>query len=93
MDAGELVGCAIFNEFGNLASCHNFSAGGLVAVPANTLHSAENPNCTPVRAMQALSGGVNIQGSAYPIIAAKPTFVFCSTELGASPCTRSQMCL
>ena len=38
--------------------CRNFSAGEIVAVPANTLHSAENPDCTPVRAMQALTGAV-----------------------------------
>ncbi len=57
--AGELVGCIIMDASDG-AGCQTFSAGGVVAVPANTLHSAENPGCTPVTAMQALSGGVSI---------------------------------
>ena len=58
MAAGELMGCAIFNAE-NKTGCNKFTAGGVVAVPANTLHSAGNPGCTPVRAMQALSGRVS----------------------------------
>ena len=96
MVAGELVGCIVFNEFGNMASCLNFSAGGLVAVPANTLHSAENPGCTPVRAMQALSGGVSTQCSMYFIIAETSLqsrrLDLCIADLDASPCSKSQLC-
>ena len=56
-DAGELVGCIIMDA-NDASGCQNFSTGGVVAVPANTLHSAENPSCIPARLMQALSGGV-----------------------------------
>ena len=56
--AGEFVGCIISHK-NDRPGCQNFSAGGVVAVPANTLHSAENPGCTPTRAMQALSGAVS----------------------------------
>lgn len=59
MCAGDLVGCAVLGPFDG-AGCRNFSAGQIVAVPAATLHSAENPNCTPVRAMQAFSGSVSV---------------------------------
>jgi len=52
------VGCAILDK-NDGPGCQNFSAGSVVAVPANTLHSAENPGCTPTRAMQALSGAVS----------------------------------
>ena len=55
--AGELVGCIVIDASDG-AGCQNFSAGGVVAVPANTLHSAENPGCSPATLMQALSGGV-----------------------------------
>ena len=57
--AGEFVGCIIVDQ-NDGPGCQNFSAGGVVGVPANTLHSAENPGCTPTRAMQALSGAVSI---------------------------------
>jgi hypothetical protein len=56
--AGSLVGC-IVTDANDGAGCQTFNAGGVVAVPANTLHSAENPGCTPVKAMQALSGRVS----------------------------------
>lgn len=56
--AGTLVGCAVMDAT-DRAGCQTFKAGGVVAVPANTLHSAENPACTPAKAMQALSGGVS----------------------------------
>jgi hypothetical protein len=56
--AGSLVGCIVTDAMDG-AGCQTFNAGGVVAVPANTLHSAENPGCTPVKAMQALSGGVS----------------------------------
>jgi len=52
------VGCIVLDK-NDGPGCQNFSAGGVVAVPANTLHSAENPGCTPTRAMQALSGAVS----------------------------------
>ena len=70
--AGELVGCAIFNAK-NEAGCNSFTVGGVVAVPANTLHSAENPSCTPLRAMQALSGGVRLVASELCCIAVMVT--------------------
>lgn len=57
---GELVGCIILDKSDG-PGCQNFSAGGVVAVPANTLHSAENPGCTPTTAMQALSGADRFQ--------------------------------
>jgi len=56
--AGTLVGCIVMDATDG-AGCQTFRAGGVVAVPANTLHSAENPGCTPAKAMQALSGGVS----------------------------------
>lgn len=57
----------------NEAGCNSFTAGGVVAVPANTLHSAENPSCKPLRAMQALSGGVGLVASELCCIAVMVT--------------------
>nr|QOL01250.1 putative extracellular protein TR9_055 [Trebouxia lynnae] len=54
------VGCKFSNAI-NKGGCRNFTAGSVVPVEANTLHSAENPSCTPIRAFQAFTGQSHFQ--------------------------------
>ncbi|KAL0042947.1 hypothetical protein WJX79_004750 [Trebouxia sp. C0005] len=86
---GELVGCIIVDKSDG-PGCQNFSAGGVVAVPANTLHSAENPGCTPARAMQALSGADRFQQIAMisALFAMSPSSVQYGMNL-----TAAQLCI
>ncbi|DBA70158.1 TPA: hypothetical protein ACH3X2_012208 [Trebouxia sp. C0005] len=87
---GELVGCIIVDKSDG-PGCQNFSAGGVVAVPANTLHSAENPGCTPARAMQALSGADRFQQIAMisALFAMSPSSVQYGMNLTAAQVTSS----
>ena len=64
--AGQVfVGCKFSNAI-NKGGCRNFTAGSVVPVEANTLHSAENPSCTPIRAFQAFTGQVSTYSCLHP---------------------------